>query len=99
MAKDRQKGGITVRLPVLQATNQQLFDIYTNKMCLTAKEICNIFDVCPASAYRVIKMSNEFMSEEQRLIIYSRKIIPVDILFKMYSWDIKKIATKAKMRI
>lgn len=85
-----------MKLPNLKTSNDRLFDIYTNKICLTAKELQQEFDIGDTTAYKVIRMSKEHMSEEQAM--YARKTVPVDVLFSMYGWDIKSIAKKVKLR-
>lgn len=85
-----------MRLPNLKTSNDRLFDIYTNRICLTASEISAEFDVCSSVAYKVIRMSKDYMSEEQAA--YARKTVPTDVLFKMYGWDIKSITKKVKLR-
>lgn len=85
---------ISARLPTIKATNQQLVDIYTNRLYLTAKEISQEFGICSSGAYKIVRLGREQMSEEQRR--YARKIIPTEILFDLYGWNIQTLKKRVK---
>ena len=88
-----------IRLPYLQVGSLELYDLWCNKMAVTSTDIKDVFKVCDSTACKVVRAAHKW-AERQGRPIYNgpqRKFVPVDILFEMYGWDIKKLQAKVKM--
>jgi len=90
-----------MRTPALKASNRELYDLYLNNMVVTAKDIETIFGVGHGTAHRVINCGYEYVASKGEEI-YSpptKKMLPVDVLFDLYGWNINQIEAKVKKQI
>lgn len=87
------------RQPNLQTDSKNLLDLYANNMAVTAKDIKKYFNVSDSTAFKVVECAYEYAREKGRNIYAppTRKIVPTDLLFEMYNWDIKLLIAKVKI--
>ena len=83
-------------LPYLGATNRELADLYCTKSYVTASDIRKFFGVSSATAGLVVRSCAEYAKQNELDVYHAgrRAVVPVQILFDMYHWDIDTI-TKA----
>lgn len=88
-----------IRQPVLQADNKTLLKLWTDNMSVTAKQIEQTFDVCPATAFNVVQYVYDY-ARKNGIEIYTpptRKLVPTDLLFELYGWDINSLKRRVKL--
>lgn len=86
------------RQPALQADSVTLYDLYLNNMAVTAKDIRRAFGVSESTAFNVVSFMYHY-AKEKGVKIYApptRKLVPTDLLFEAYGWDVKKLAARVK---
>ena len=87
------------RQPVLQADSTSMVEMYLNNEAVTAKDIQKVFGISETTAFNVVKFVYEY-AKTKDIKIYTpptRKLVPVDLLFEAYGWDIQKLQQKVKM--
>ncbi len=87
------------RQPNLQTDSKNLLDLYANNMAVTAKDIEKCFKVSSSTAFKVVECAYEYARKNGRKIYAppTRKIIPTDLLFEMYNWDIKSLTARVRI--
>lgn len=88
-----------IRMPKLQADCKTLLDLYVNNLSVTPKQIQAYFEVSPATASMVVKYIHKY-AEENNIEVYSPRnnsLIPTDLLFMAYGWDVDKLKKRAKL--
>lgn len=87
------------RQPVLKADSVKMLELYLNNDAVTAKDIQNCFGVSETTAFTVVKYVYEYAAKQGRKIYTppTRKLVPTDLLFEAYGWDVQKLQTKVKM--
>lgn len=89
-----------VRQPALQADSKTLLSLYVDNMSVTAKQIQQTFNVCPATAFKVVQYVYQY-ARDNGIEIYTpptRKLVPTDLLFELYGWDIKSLERRVKLQ-
>ena len=87
-----------IRQPVLQADNKTLLKLWTENMSVTAKQIEQTFDVCPATAFNVVQYVYDY-ARKNDIKIYTppgRKLVPTDLLFELYGWNVESLKKEQK---
>ena len=90
-----------VRQPTLQADSKTLLALWADNMSVTAKQIQQTFNVCPATAFKVVQYVYRY-AKDNGIQIYTpptRKLVPTDLLFELYGWDVDKLKARAKVKI
>ena len=92
-------GAIKRRQPQLKADCTVLAELYTGKMAVTAKELTEIFGIGESTAYKVVEYIYEYAEQHDRVIYVQpgRKLVPTDILFEAYGWDLKQIIERVRL--
>lgn len=90
-----------VRQPVLQADSKTLLSLYADNMSVTAKQIQQVFNICPATSFKVVHYIYQYAEENGRKIYTppTRKLVPTDLLFERYGWDVDKLKARTKVKI
>lgn len=87
------------RQPILKADSAKVLELYLNNEAVTAKDIRKCFEVSESTAFCAVKFVYQY-AKEQGIKIYTpptRKLVPTDLLFKAYGWDVQKLQAKVKM--
>ena len=87
------------RQPVLKADSISMLEMYLNNDAVTAKDIQKCFGVSEATAFGVVRFIYEY-AKNKGIKIYTpptRKLVPVELLFEAYGWDVRKLQQKVKM--
>ena len=87
------------RQPTLKADSSKILELYLNNEAVTAKDIQKCFCVSETTAFNAVKFVYEFAAR-QGIKIYTpptRKLVPTDLLFEAYGWDVQKLQAKVKM--
>lgn len=87
-----------LRQPALMADSQTLYDLWVNNMAVTAKDIKQAFNVSESTAFKVVNFMYEYAAHKG-VKIYApptRKLVPTDLLFEAYGWDVRKLQGKIK---
>ena len=89
-----------VRQPTLQADSKTLLALWADNMSVTAKQIQQTFNVCPATAFKVVNFIYQYAEENGRKIYTppTRKLVPTDLLFERYGWDVEKVKVRVKSK-
>lgn len=90
-----------VRQPALQADSKTLLALWADNMSVTAKQIQQTFNVCPATAFKVVQYVYRY-AQDNNIQIYTpptRKLVPTDLLFELYGWDVDKLKARTKVKI
>ena len=90
-----------VRQPALQADSKTLLALWADNMSVTAKQIQQTFNVCPATAFKVVQYVYRY-AKDNNIQIYTpptRKLVPTDLLFELYGWDVDKLKARTKVKI
>lgn len=90
-----------VRQPALQADSKTLLTLWADNMSVTAKQIQQTFNVCPATAFKVVQYVYRY-AQDNNIQIYTpptRKLVPTDLLFELYGWDVDKLKARTKVKI
>lgn len=90
-----------VRQPALQADSKTLLTLWADNMSVTAKQIQQTFNVCPATAFKVVQYVYRY-AKDNNIQIYTpptRKLVPTDLLFELYGWDVDKLKARTKVKI
>jgi len=93
------KAANEIRLPYLQADSMTLYNLWCTKMAVTSSDIKEIFQVCDSTACKVVRYAHQWARNQGKPVYNGpqRKIVPVEDLFEIYGWDIKKLQAKVKM--
>ena len=86
------------RRPELKADTAILFKLYYEKNVVKARDIKEIFGCSASTACKVVICAYDY-ARENDIHIYAPptiRLVPVDLLFKMYGWDIQSITRKYK---
>ena len=86
-------------LPVLQRDTRVLFDLYYNNSAVRAKDIKTAFGISGSTAGRVVRCAYRYARANGEKIYRppTVKIVPVELLYRMYGWDIERITKKMKV--
>lgn len=87
------------RLPNLKGDTEVLFNLYYENNAVKARDIKEIFGCSEGTACRVVICAYDY-ARENGIHIYApptSRLVPVDLLFKMYGWDIQAITRKYKI--
>lgn len=90
---------MSVRQPVLKADSVKVLELYLNNDAVTAKDIQNCFGISESTAFTVVKYVYEYATKHG-IKIYTpptRKLVPTDLLFEAYGWDVQKLQAKVKI--
>jgi len=87
-----------VRQPKLKASNYDLAELYYTQSYVTTSDLMKRFKVSHTTAASVYAYCREYARQNELELYHvpGTKLIPVNLLFEAYGWDVKDITRKVK---
>lgn len=87
-----------MKLPRLKATNEELATLYCQANSISKDDICEYFGISKRTARNLVNICLQY-AHEHDIPVYQTgraKVIPIELLFEVYHWDIDSISRKVK---